>query len=83
MSETTTKQRFLICYKKKITNMETSEKELTKFIKTFKSLNQIECCKSVSRTLKIPNEFIGRYDNKEGIIYCNEIYNPADKEGEL
>jgi len=80
MQESLNKQRFLVCYKKNIRDLKTGEKHLQKFIKVFKSINQIECCNSLSKTLKIPNQYIRRNDNEEGILYCNPVYNPKEEE---
>ena len=80
MQESSAKQRFLVCYKKKIRDLKTGEKHLQKFIKVFKSINEIECRNSLSKTLKIPNQYIRRNDNEEGILYCNPVYNPKEEE---
>lgn len=62
--------RFFTCYKIQIDN------ELKKKIYVITAINEIEAIIKLSNIKNIPNKKIGRDDNTEGWIYCNEIYNP-------
>lgn len=70
MSNLNSLKRYIICFKKN-----DIEGNLTKNIKIVKSHNQADAEIKLCNNENIPRQIIRRDSLKEGIIYCNRIYN--------
>ena len=70
-------KRFFICYKKKV------EEELEKEITVIDAVNEVQALLKFSEDKDVINQKIERNEQKEGWIYCNELYNPLYKNEEV
>lgn len=64
-------KRFILCYKK---NIGGEFKIQPPIIIT--AMDEFIATSKLSTKFSIPNSFIHRGSEKEGIIYCNRVYNP-------
>jgi hypothetical protein len=66
-----TLKRFSICYKKEI------DSKFKKHFRIDAYQNEKEAIEKTCAKFEIPIKKIGTEDNKEGYIYCNNVYNPT------
>lgn len=68
-------KRFIICYKKNIEGVIIKQPPTI-----IKGINSIDAAKKACTRSNIPFTQVSRTSDKEGYIYSNEVYNPADDE---
>ena len=74
VSDIKTLKRFSICYMKQI------GEELKKHFEIIPAKTESDALNKLLTRKQVPIQKIHRDSNKEGYLYCNEVYNPIVEE---